>query len=77
MSVGRDYISELRPPVDLFFIPICHMSMDRHGGMILTGETLEIGEKPVPASLCPLQIAHGLTQARTRSFAVKGRRLTV
>jgi hypothetical protein len=33
-------------------------------------------EKPVPVSLCPPQIPHGLTRDRTRSFAVRGRRLT-
>jgi hypothetical protein len=36
----------------------------------------ELGEKPVPVSLCPPQIPHGLTRARTRASAVRGRWLT-
>jgi hypothetical protein len=40
------------------------------------GKTEELGEKPVPASLCPPQIPHGLTGDRTRASAVGGRRLT-
>jgi hypothetical protein len=37
------------------------MSMESHGGMILMRETEEIEEKPIPVSLCPPQIPHGLT----------------
>jgi hypothetical protein len=33
-------------------------------------------KKPIPVSLCPPQIPHGLTRAQTRAFAVGGRRLT-
>jgi hypothetical protein len=40
------------------------------------GKTEELGEKPVPVPLCPPQIPHGLTRARTRDSAVRGRRLT-
>jgi hypothetical protein len=40
------------------------------------GETEELGEKPVPAPLCPPQIRHGLTRDRNRASAVGGRRLT-
>jgi hypothetical protein len=40
------------------------------------GKTEELGEKPVPVPLCPPQIPHGLTWARTRASAVRGRRLT-
>jgi hypothetical protein len=39
------------------------------------GKTEELGEKPVPVPLCP-QISHGLTRARTRASAVRGRCLT-
>jgi hypothetical protein len=40
MSVGRDYVSELRPSSCLLFIPqVIYMSLDSHGGMILTGES--------------------------------------
>jgi len=52
------------------------MSLESDGGMILTGETEELGEKPVPVPLCPPQIPYGLTRAWTRVFAVTGRRLT-
>jgi hypothetical protein len=44
--------------------------------MKLTGETEELGEKPVPVPLCPPQIPHGLNRDRTRASAVGGRRLT-
>jgi hypothetical protein len=40
------------------------------------GKTEEPGEKPVPVPLCPPQMPHGLTQARTRASAVRGRLLT-
>jgi hypothetical protein len=30
------------------------MSIKKDGGMILTGETEEVEEKPVPVLLCPL-----------------------
>jgi hypothetical protein len=41
------------------------------GGMILTGETEGLGEKPVTLSLCPPQILHGLIWERTQAFAVR------
>jgi hypothetical protein len=50
--------------------------MENDGGMMLRGKTEELGEKPVPVPLCPPQIPHGLTRARTRDSAVRGRRLT-
>jgi hypothetical protein len=40
------------------------------------GKTEELEERPVPVALCPPQIPHGLTRARTRDSAVRGRRLT-
>jgi hypothetical protein len=39
MSMGRDYVSELRPPAELFFTPRCYMSMENHGEMILALES--------------------------------------
>jgi hypothetical protein len=45
------------------------MSMQGDGGKILTGETKELREKPIPMPLCPLQIPHGLT------WALNGERL--
>jgi hypothetical protein len=51
--------------------------VESDGGMIYwQGKTEELGNKPVPVPLCPLQIPHGLNRARTRASAVKGRRLT-
>jgi hypothetical protein len=44
--------------------------------MKLTGENRQLREKPVPVPLCPPQISHGLTRNRTRTSAVRGRRLT-
>jgi hypothetical protein len=40
------------------------------------GKTEELVEKPFPVPLCPPQIPHGLTRARTRTFVVTGRQLT-
>jgi hypothetical protein len=51
--------------------------MENDGGMILTGENEELGEKPVPVPLCPPQIPHGLARERTRASAVTDRRLTI
>jgi hypothetical protein len=44
--------------------------------MMMTGENRRTEENPVPVPLCTSQIPHGLTRARTRFSAVKGRRLT-
>jgi hypothetical protein len=49
--------------------------MEGHGGIMLTGQTEELGKTSVPVPLPP-QIPHGLTRERTRASAVKGRRLT-
>jgi hypothetical protein len=51
------------------------MSMESHSGMIINGKTKELGEKPVPVALCPPQIPHGLTQARTQASVVTGWKL--
>jgi hypothetical protein len=60
MAFVRLDVSELRPPTGLLFISqmIYGMSMESRGGMILTGEIKELGEKSVPVSLCPPQITH-------------------
>jgi hypothetical protein len=71
MSMGRDDISELRPPTGRW----C-MRMSRHVGVILTrGKPKNLG-KPLPVPLCPPQIPHGLSRQWTRVAAVRGRRLT-
>jgi hypothetical protein len=41
------------------------MNMEGHGAIILTGETEELGEQPVPVPFCPPHILHRLTRART------------
>jgi hypothetical protein len=76
MSMGWGYVSELRPLTGLLFIPRWYTSKRSHDGMILTGETEELGVKTVQVQLCPPQIPHGLTRAWTRASAVTGRRLT-
>jgi len=48
-------VSEPRPPTGLLFI-----SMERHGGMIVTAENRRNCTKPVPVTLCPPQIRYGL-----------------
>jgi hypothetical protein len=52
------------------------MSMENHGGMILTAKIEERGETFVPVPLCPPQIPHELSRLRTRVSAVGARRLT-
>jgi hypothetical protein len=52
------------------------MCVESHGEIILTGETKELGENPVPVLLCPPQIPHTLARERTRASAVRDRRLT-
>jgi hypothetical protein len=37
LSMGWDYISELRPPTGLFLSPTWYTNMENHGGMILIG----------------------------------------
>jgi hypothetical protein len=55
--------------------PRWYMSMERHDGIILTGKTEELGDKPVPVSLCLPQIPYRLTRAQTRYSPVTGRAL--
>jgi hypothetical protein len=43
----------------------------------MTGENLKNSDKkPVPVPLCPPQLTHGLTQARTWASAMRGQRIT-
>jgi hypothetical protein len=72
---GEAMSLELRPQTGLLFIPK-DMTMENHGGMILTGENKDLEEKTVPVPLSPTQIQHRLTRARTRASAVTGQRLT-
>jgi hypothetical protein len=73
--MGWNYVSELRPPTDKFFIPQM-MSMENHGEMLFTGEIDQLREKPAPVPLCPPQNPNGLPRARLRVSAMRGRRLT-
>jgi hypothetical protein len=56
--------------------PWWYMNMENNGEMILTEETEELGENPVPVPLCPLKIQYELTRARIRVSVARGRRLT-
>jgi hypothetical protein len=45
------------------------MSMESNGEMIMTGENEELGERPVPITICSPQIPNGLnrvSEARDR-----------
>jgi hypothetical protein len=50
--------------------------MEQRWNEIDRGKSKYSGRKPVPVSLCPPQIPHGLTRDRTRPCAVRIRRLT-
>jgi hypothetical protein len=67
MSMGRDYVSELRPPTGLFFIPQVISEYGQPRWNNTDRKTEELGEIPFPVGLCQPQIPHGLTQARTRA----------
>jgi hypothetical protein len=56
-----------------FFVFPCHWAPVEWNWQ---GKPEVLGEKPVPVTLCPTQIAHGLTRDRTRAAAVRGWRLT-
>jgi hypothetical protein len=47
-----------------------------NGGMIYLQGKPKNSEKTCLVPLCPSQIPHGLTRARTRAYAVRGQRLT-
>jgi hypothetical protein len=73
MSMGWDYVSELRPATGLLFIPqIIYEYGEPRWNDTDRGKPKNSREKPVPVPLCPPQIPHGLTQAS----AVRDRWLT-
>jgi hypothetical protein len=48
---GQDYVSELRPPTGLLFIPqVIHMCVESHGGMVLTGEARRTRRENCPSA---------------------------
>jgi hypothetical protein len=52
--------------------------IDGNGAMVQCywqGKTEELGEKPTPVLLCPPQIPHGSTRARSRASEVRGQQL--
>jgi hypothetical protein len=75
--MGWDYVSELLPLTDILFIPQMVWVWRATVECYWQGKTKELGENPVPVPFCPPQILYGLTRARTRASAVRGRRLTV
>jgi hypothetical protein len=74
MSVGCDYVSELRPPTGLLFI--LQVIYDHLETMdIYRDKSYNSGKKtPVLVPHCQLQIAHGPTRSRTWASAVRVRR---
>jgi hypothetical protein len=48
------------------------MNIEGHGGMLLSGETEELGENSVPVSLFQTKIPHRLARERTWASEVKG-----
>jgi hypothetical protein len=71
MSMGRDYVSELRPTKDLCSSPRWYMSMESHDGMILTSESRRTWRETCPSATMS---RHGLIRSRTQAPAVRGRR---
>jgi hypothetical protein len=70
----------LRPTglTGLLYQPRMMMDVDEYrtiGGMLGKGNR-STRRKPAPAPLCPPQIPHDLTRARTRSAVVGSQRLT-
>jgi hypothetical protein len=63
------YVSILRIPQMIW---VCRPTVEWYW----QGKAEELWEKPLPVPLCPPEIPHGLTRARTRASAVRGRRLT-
>jgi hypothetical protein len=59
---GWDYVSELRPSAGLLFIPQTIYEYGEQWWNDIDGKTKEL-EEPVPMSICPPQIPHGLALA--------------
>jgi hypothetical protein len=76
MSMGRDDVSELQLPTGLLFTPRWYtISMESHGGMILTGN------RRTRRDTCPIATLSTTNPtftdpARTRASAVRGWQLT-
>jgi hypothetical protein len=77
MSMGCDYVFELRPPTR----PIVHPPTDTWVWRTtvewyLQGKSEDLGKESAPMPLCPPQIPYGFTRGRTHAFAVRRHRLT-
>jgi hypothetical protein len=63
--------------MDLLFVPqMLHESRQPQWNAVDSGKPKNSWEKPVPVPLCPPQIPHGLTRARTRASAARDWRPT-
>jgi hypothetical protein len=77
MLMGWDYVSEIAATNRPIVHPSGHISVRR--AMVewyWQGKSDELGEMPVPATLCPPQIPDGLTWAQTLASTVRGWQLT-
>jgi hypothetical protein len=73
MSMGWDYVSELRPPTGLLSIPqLIYEYGELRWNDIVRGKP-KSSEKTLSQCFCPPQIQHGLTRAQTRASGVRGR----
>jgi hypothetical protein len=71
------YVSvEMRPLPGPLSVPRSCMSGYGAAVEYCQGRLVRLGEKPVPVTLLPPQIPHGLSWVRTRASAVRSRRLT-
>jgi hypothetical protein len=65
-------LSLLTAATDGHIVHLPHdLSLESEVGIILTGETEELREKPGPVTLCPPQIPHKLTRAQTWAYTVR------
>jgi hypothetical protein len=62
--------------IDLYYYYYYYYYCGAIGGMQVGSENGSTRRKPVPVPLCPPQILHDLSRARTRAAAVGSRRLT-
>jgi hypothetical protein len=76
ISMGWHYVSELLPLTDILSIPQMIWVWKATVEWYWLRKAGQLGEKPVPVSLCPPQIPQRLTRAQTRASVVRGRRLT-
>jgi hypothetical protein len=78
LGVGWDWVHLVHQPLfGLLYLPrMIDDDCGAVGGMRIVRGNRNTGRKPASVSLCPSQIPHDLTYARTRSAAVGSWRLT-